>query len=144
MVYDHQNWRAKAACRNLNTEQIDEIFFFGKGGSTRRAKQFCDPCPVRRQCLDYSLYYGETGVWGGMSANERNTLSNLLGLLSIAQLESKGINTTETRDQTQWGLGTKQILESRRPYSRKPQAAEPHVLEPQPQDRLPLMLVVEL
>lgn len=142
MVYDHQNWRAKAACRNLNPEQVDEIFFLGKGGSTRKAKQFCDRCPVQRECLDYSLYYGESGVWGGMSLNERTTLTNLLGLLSKAQLESRGVNTTETRDQTQWGLGTRQILESRRPYSQKLQAPVEQV--PQPQDRLPLMLVVEL
>lgn len=142
MVYDHQNWRQNAACRNLSLEEIDRIFFLEKGGSTKRAKEICGSCKVRKQCLDFAIYYNESGIWGGMSPNERSGISDLLGLLSRAQIESHGVSASETRDRTQWGLATSQILESRLRYSdRKPAVVE---LEPRPQDRLPLMLVVEL
>lgn len=147
MVYDRQNWRAKARCSNLTSEEAAELFYISKGKSANPARQFCGGCPVQSQCLDYAIYYGEVGIWGGTTDDERKRLSeSLVGLLTVARIESNGVNTTETRDQTQWGMGTRQILESRRQYSR-PQPAypsEPVVSEPRPQDRLPLMLVVEL
>lgn len=140
MVYDHQRWRRSAACRNLSAEDADRIFFIGTGKSARLAREFCNHCPVQRQCLDYALYYHETGIWGGTTDSERKVLTiGLFGLLTKAQVESHGINADETREQTQWGLGTVQILQSRKKDS--PAPAEP---KPQPPDPQPPMLVIQL
>ena len=144
MVYDHQNWRAKASCKDLTVEQVDEIFFVSVGKSAKRARVFCGNCPVQRQCLNYALYYGEVGIWGGMTDNERKRLtSTLVGTLTRAQLQSIGVSSSETREQTEWGLGTAQINESRRKFV--PQAPEP-VVEPVPQplNQQPPMLLIQL
>ena len=38
-------------------------------------KAICRQCPVRRECLDYSLGIGEAhGIWGGLNETERRGL----------------------------------------------------------------------
>jgi hypothetical protein len=139
VVYDRQRWREKAACRNLTPQQVDELFFVTQGKSANPARNFCSHCPVQAQCRDFALFYKENGIWGGTTDGERETLTkSLLGLLTTARFETIGVNTSETREQTQWGLGTQQILESRLP-SPAPVVSEPPPLNPQPP-----MLLIEL
>lgn len=39
------------------------------------AKSFCNRCPVKKECLWYSITSDEQhGIWGGMSHRERNAL----------------------------------------------------------------------
>jgi len=70
------NWRAGAACGDLDPE----LFFpEGTAGPALRqaeeAKLVCVPCPVRSQCLRFSLRHGlGFGIWGGMTAVERHGL----------------------------------------------------------------------
>lgn len=41
-------------------------------GDTRRAKAFCQVCPVQRECLEFALVNDEQyGIWGGMTLKER-------------------------------------------------------------------------
>jgi WhiB family transcriptional regulator, redox-sensing transcriptional regulator len=41
-----------------------------------RAKAVCEDCPVRAECLDHALGAGERyGVWGGLTSDERLTVS---------------------------------------------------------------------
>lgn len=48
----------------------------------REAKIICNLCPFKTECLDYALAAKEQyGVWGGLTASERNTL---LKSISIA------------------------------------------------------------
>jgi hypothetical protein len=48
---------------NFNSELIEEL---------RKAAHFCNECPVRQPCLDYSLRNNiRTGVWGGKLPTER-------------------------------------------------------------------------
>lgn len=57
-------------------QQVDnEMFFPEKNGSTGEAKKVCARCDVRDECLQYALDNDERfGVWGGLSARERQRL----------------------------------------------------------------------
>jgi WhiB family redox-sensing transcriptional regulator len=70
------NWRHNAVCR----EEDPELFFpIGNTGSAllqiEEAKAVCRRCPVMDQCLQWALESGEeTGVWGGLSEDERRAM----------------------------------------------------------------------
>ena len=70
------DWRDSAACR----ETDPELFFpIGTSGpalvQTEQAKAICRRCPSRQACMDWALDTGQhTGVWGGLSEDERWTL----------------------------------------------------------------------
>lgn len=59
-------WKQRAACRN-----VDPALFF-KRGKNQAIKELCQQCPVKADCLDYALLTEAYGIWGGLSAAERN------------------------------------------------------------------------
>jgi len=76
------SWRDEAACAGINPD----LFFPGKGKTSRYAKRYCQSCPVIVECGDYAnrrdvrvdasergmkAILGKYGVWGGLSAAER-------------------------------------------------------------------------
>lgn len=62
-------WPDKATCKGRE----DDMFV--QGAQQNIAKKICRPCPVRLECLAYSLDYEcERGVWGGMTERERRAL----------------------------------------------------------------------
>lgn len=64
-------WMEDALCAQVDTE----IFFPEKGGDPRPARKVCDACPVRAECLEYSLENHEQyGVWGGLGRHARAAL----------------------------------------------------------------------
>nr|WP_276529464.1 WhiB family transcriptional regulator [Nanchangia anserum] len=64
-------WQDQALCAQTDPE----AFFPEKGGSTREAKQVCQLCRVRDDCLRYALENDERfGIWGGLSERERRRL----------------------------------------------------------------------
>ncbi|MET9427395.1 MULTISPECIES: WhiB family transcriptional regulator [unclassified Streptomyces] len=70
------NWRTAAACRH---EDPDLFFPIGTSGpamlQTQAAKSVCHGCPVREPCLQWAMDNGqESGVWGGLSEDERRAL----------------------------------------------------------------------
>jgi WhiB family transcriptional regulator, redox-sensing transcriptional regulator len=66
-----EDWRDQALC----AQSDPEAWFPEMGGSTREAKRICSGCDVRAECLNYALTHNEAvGVWGGMSAYERQRL----------------------------------------------------------------------
>jgi WhiB family redox-sensing transcriptional regulator len=70
------NWRDNAACLGENPELF---FVTGNTGPAQRqieeAKAICHRCEVIDACLRWASESGqETGVWGGLSENERRTL----------------------------------------------------------------------
>lgn len=66
-------WMDRALCSQTDPE----AFFPEKGGSTSAAKQICEDCPVRAECLDYALQHEERfGIWGGLSERERRALKH--------------------------------------------------------------------
>lgn len=69
-------WMQDGLCR-----QVDPDLFFptGMGAAIRvataNAKRVCNQCPVRSRCLEWSVETGQsTGVWGGLSEDERRQL----------------------------------------------------------------------
>ncbi|MGC5341809.1 WhiB family transcriptional regulator [Streptomyces sp. DT24] len=71
-----ENWRMSAACRD---EDPDLFFPIGSSGpallQVEEAKAVCRGCPVREQCLRWALENSQdSGVWGGLSENERRAL----------------------------------------------------------------------
>lgn len=65
---DPGEWQSRALCAQVDPE----LFFPEKGGTDRPAKQVCQGCEVRPECLAYALEHGEHfGVWGGLSRPER-------------------------------------------------------------------------
>jgi WhiB family redox-sensing transcriptional regulator len=75
--YDHRpDWRLSAACRDADPE-----LFFPEGDlssmrvAVKTAKLICRGCPVSATCLSWALADGyETGIWGGLTADERRRL----------------------------------------------------------------------
>lgn len=71
------DWRHKAVCR----DEDPELFFpVGNSGPALAqiadAKLVCNRCPVTTECLSWALNTGQdSGVWGGMSEDERRALS---------------------------------------------------------------------
>jgi WhiB family redox-sensing transcriptional regulator len=79
---DPDDWMAMARC----AETDPDSFFPEKGGSTRPAKAVCRGCEVREECLEFALAHsgpedvGSWGIWGGLSAPERDALLRERGL----------------------------------------------------------------
>jgi WhiB family transcriptional regulator, redox-sensing transcriptional regulator len=69
-------WRDRAACRNSHPELFFPIGSTGDAlAEIDAAKAVCRSCPVRRECLAFSIETNqESGVWGGMSEDERRAL----------------------------------------------------------------------
>ena len=73
---DQTTWIASAAC----IREDPELFFpMGPPGlvtaQTARAKAVCVACPVRDECLEWSLVTAQdAGVWGGLDEDERREL----------------------------------------------------------------------
>ena len=66
-------WMRHAACRHHPTR----LWFPERGEPTHPAKNICNTCPVRQQCLDYALEIPNcVGIWGGTSGRQRREIRN--------------------------------------------------------------------
>lgn len=64
-------WKRYASCADMDLR----IFYTERGESPREAKNVCAGCPVREECLEYALVYGEKfGIWGGKSERQRKRM----------------------------------------------------------------------
>ncbi|MFF8279813.1 WhiB family transcriptional regulator [Streptomyces lateritius] len=72
-----ESWRASAACQNVDP---DLFFPVGTGApalvQAEEAKAVCQVCPVRAACLRWAMDDSRqvTGVWGGLTEDERRSL----------------------------------------------------------------------
>lgn len=82
-------WKSKGICQQAEAPDIWTYFFSSDPIQKRTARNLCNACPVREECLRYALEEGETwGVWGGCDEVElRRTLS----------VDAKGKGTTRSR-----------------------------------------------
>lgn len=72
--------------RGLCAQTDPEAFFPNKGQPSKQAKQICQGCDVRAECLAYALARDERfGVWGGLSERERRRLRRDQDLPTRAQ-----------------------------------------------------------
>lgn len=77
-----QAWADRAACR---THPTSTFYAAGTGHSDetmRDAVQICAGCPVREECLQWSIAAGEIydGIWGGATPRQRRALARQAGL----------------------------------------------------------------
>ena len=83
-VYDEWAWQEESNCREADSD----LFFLDpsmrgreKHKKEHEAKKICKGCPVIEQCLDHALAVPEFfGVWGGMTADQRNSILRKKGL----------------------------------------------------------------
>jgi WhiB family redox-sensing transcriptional regulator len=70
------DWRSMGACLAADPDLFFPISSAGPAaGQVSRAKAVCGGCQVRRQCLSFALENDQVhGVWGGMTAEERQSL----------------------------------------------------------------------
>lgn len=65
---DRYNWQELSSCRGVEPE----VFFPVSEDDAWRAKEICGVCPVKAECLVFSLQNRERyGVWGGVTEKER-------------------------------------------------------------------------
>lgn len=65
--------KVRGSCGH-EAEDHDKFFSF-KDEDIVAAKLICEDCPVRQECLDYAMEYGENdGIWGGLTQQERADL----------------------------------------------------------------------
>lgn len=78
LVSDQFRWQVGAACKGVPSYLFfpEEMKLSGftenplfKG---KRAKDYCDNCPVRSICLEFSVLHDEEGIWGNTKDSERN------------------------------------------------------------------------
>lgn len=67
-------WQMDAVCAGYGPR----LFFPERGESTSAARDLCERCPVRAQCLDYALEHYEYGYWAGTSERERRRMRRQL------------------------------------------------------------------
>lgn len=66
--FDYFTWSKRAICAGV------QISMFFTASSVGMAKVICGRCPVKAECLIWSLMYKEQGIWGGTTENERKKL----------------------------------------------------------------------
>ena len=65
-----EDWASRAACKGDTPDAL-----FVRGAEQKKAKQLCNTCPGRTECLAEALDNQiEWGVWGGMTERERRAL----------------------------------------------------------------------
>ncbi len=77
-IIESYEWQDRGACARLDVGMFFSPESERGAKRTRReenAKAVCRQCPVVAQCLDHALQVREPyGVWGGMTAGERQRL----------------------------------------------------------------------
>ena len=70
------NWVQRARCRDEDPELFFPIGSTGPAAlQVEAAKAICLLCPVRSECLEWSLATAQdAGVWGGLSEEERRAV----------------------------------------------------------------------
>lgn len=70
------SWQDHGAC---NAGTSADVFFPPPSGDSRaasaKAKAICHNCPVRTDCLEHAVVWGEHyGIWGGLTQDELKVL----------------------------------------------------------------------
>jgi WhiB family transcriptional regulator, redox-sensing transcriptional regulator len=81
-IVESYEWQDRGLCRRMPVE----VFFEADGarGANKRrreevAKRVCARCPVLEPCRVHALAAEDFGVWGGLSANEREEMRRASG-----------------------------------------------------------------
>jgi WhiB family redox-sensing transcriptional regulator len=65
------SWMVEGTCNSVD----GDLWFPEVGHNANAAIKICRECPVQQRCLEWALAHNETeGVWGGVSARERQKM----------------------------------------------------------------------
>lgn len=100
--YTDVNWE-KANCKEVGTNAFymqDEEQSSKRLAKTEYARAVCATCPIQPECLTYAFKHERFGMWGAVTARERNFVAtNTLGGPSVrdglAELQRLGISLKE-------------------------------------------------
>lgn len=89
VVLSQVSWKDKALCRTKETS-----IFFGnpKSNETNLAVSICKSCPVRQDCFYEAIQYGYDGVWGGSTAEQRQSIIDVVMESNITNLKKETSN----------------------------------------------------
>lgn len=89
-------WRARAACRRYDPEWW---FATGDAETRHRAQAICrTSCPVRARCAAWALERAvEYGIYGGITARERNTMLRQAGVRRRVQPDRVTVKRIRSR-----------------------------------------------
>lgn len=66
-IAGENSWIYEGKCADEDPEM-----FFSKDEQVQKiAKQICETCDVKAECLDFAIKQNQSGVWGGTSDKER-------------------------------------------------------------------------
>jgi len=80
------SWINNAKCASLKNGIADYLFFTDelrgkeKAAAIEEARDICNDCPVRRECLKFAIQnpdLTEYGMWGGLTPSELKRLRRL-------------------------------------------------------------------
>jgi WhiB family redox-sensing transcriptional regulator len=80
------DWMERASCVHLSLEESARLFF-ANGRPSREALGYCDPCPVRRECLQMALDNDEWGIWAGTTRPQRERMKRGRRSLDLANVQ---------------------------------------------------------
>lgn len=91
------NWRQQAACAGMDPNQFVPEGRGNGGLLYVEARQICDRCPVKAECLAYALHNGEEyGMWGGATPQERKEMGYVpSGLCKICGCRFRRFNNKQ-------------------------------------------------
>jgi WhiB family redox-sensing transcriptional regulator len=100
--YKAIDWK-KANCRQVSTNAFymqDEEETTKRLAKTEYARAICAVCPIQMECLTYAFKHERYGMWGAMTARERqyvatNTLGGPTVREGLAELYRLGISLRE-------------------------------------------------
>ena len=76
-LLESYEWQDQARCRTLPVGSFFDAEL-ARGANRRQreeaAKRVCRECPVLRQCRAHALAAEDYGVWGGLTAHERDLI----------------------------------------------------------------------
>lgn len=85
-------WQREANCNGAPFEFTPDVESPNDLESVR--DKWCNPCPVRTECLAYALLYRMSGYWGGTDTAERRLLGYARRRVRCPVCKSKALVTT--------------------------------------------------
>lgn len=92
------DWRALATCREVDPELFHPEVERGRAyeAQVAAAKRVCAVCPVRAECLAFSLRALPYGIAGGLTADERRGLPRTGAPVSTAEFVDVSVRGSQT------------------------------------------------
>lgn len=88
---------------NPSCSEVDPEIFFPEMGRTfnnNAAKQICNSCVYKPECLEWAMNSSEDGIWGGTTERERRALKRhrrYAQMKSTSRVARLGYDSSEDR-----------------------------------------------